>query len=159
MTTTTPSAAANAVVTAPPLNPQALRLAYAGLVPFILGTALVWLIGGRDLDQHTFVTTALSSYAALVISFLGCIYWGLAARQTDPVSQHFVIGVIPSVVAWIGVLMPPYSGLVLHGAMLVAGYMIDRRFYPQLGVAAWLVPRFRLSAIAAFCCFLAAAGS
>ena len=149
----------------PALNPQALRLAYAGLVPFIVGTALVWLIGGRDLDQHTFVTSALSSYAALVISFLGGIYWGLAVHQGDLSSQpsqqspHFVIGVIPSVVAWIGVLMPPYSGLVVHGAMLVVGYLIDRRYYPQLGVAPWLVPRFRLSAIAAFCCFLAAAGS
>ena len=150
---------AAALTKAPPLNPQALRLAYIGLLPFILGTALVWLIGGQDLDQHTFVTTALSAYAALVISFLGGIYWGLAARQTEPESQHFVVGVIPSVVAWIGVLMPPYSGLVVHGAMLVVGYLIDRRYYPQLGVAPWLVPRFRLSAIAAFCCFLAAAGS
>jgi len=55
--------------------------------------------------------------------------------------------------------MPPYSGLVVHGVMLVAGYLVDRRFYPQLGVAAWLTPRFRLSAVAALCCFLAAAGS
>ena len=154
------SAAANTIVNkAAPLNPQALRIAYGGLVPFIIGTALVWLIGGRDLDQHTFVTTALSAYAALVISFLGGIYWGLAARQTVPSPTPFVMGVVPSVVAWIGVLMPPYAGLVLHGAMLVIGYLIDRRFYPRLGAGAWLTPRFRLSAIAALCCFLAAAGS
>ncbi|WP_077037440.1 DUF3429 domain-containing protein [Pelomonas sp. KK5] len=152
--------AAVPIETAATPNRLALRLAYAGLVPFVIGTALVWLIGGRDLDQHTFVTTSLSSYAALVISFLGGIYWGLAARQTAPVSSRpFVIGVLPSVVAWIGVLMPPYSGLVVHGAMLVAGYLIDRRYYPQLGAAAWLTPRFRLSAVAALCCFLAAAGS
>ncbi|MDY0744295.1 DUF3429 domain-containing protein [Paucibacter sp. R3-3] len=154
-TTTVPAVAASAR----PLNPVALRIAYWGLVPFIVGTGLVWLIGDRDLEQHVFVTTALSSYAALVISFLGGIYWGLAARQPDGPSRPFVIGIVPSVVAWIGVLMPPYSGLVVHGVMLVAGYLVDRRFYPQLGVAAWLTPRFRLSAVAALCCFLAAAGS
>lgn len=145
--------------TALPLNPIALRLAHAGLVPFGIGTLLIWLIGDRNLDAHAFVTLALSAYAALIISFLGGIYWGLAFRQTIPSPQPFVWGVVPSLVAWIAVIMPAYAGLVLHGVMLVVCYLVDRRLYPALGASAWLTERFRLSGAAAFCCFLAAAGS
>ena len=55
--------------------------------------------------------------------------------------------------------MPPRAGLVLHGVMLVVCYLVDRRVYPVQGAAHWLTLRFRLSAVAGFCCFLAAAGS
>src|SRR5882672_7218101 len=142
-----------------PLNPHALKLANAGLAPFVLGAVLVWLIGDSNEEAHRFVTFALSAYAALVISLLGGIYWGLAFRQTIPSPQPFVWGSVPTLVAWVAVLMPPYAGLVLHGAMLVCCYLVDRRLYPALGASAWLNLRFRLSAVASLSCFLAAAGS
>ena len=141
------------------LNPIAARLAHAGLIPFGLGALLVWLIGDRSMEAHSFVTFALSAYAALVVSFLGGIYWGLAFRQSIPSPQPFVWGVVPSLVAWVAVVMPAYAGLVLHGVMLIVCYLVDRRLYPVLGASSWLTLRFRLSAVAAFCCFLAAAGS
>lgn len=139
-----------------PLNPVALRLGYLGLVPFVFGALLVWLV--RE-DAHPYVTAALSAYAATVISFLGGIHWGLAFRQTVPSPQPFVWGVVPALFAWIAVVMPPYAGLVVHGVMLIACYAVDRRTYPALGAAAWLTLRFRLSAVAALSCFLGAAGS
>lgn len=45
------------------------------------------------------------------------------------------------------------------GALLVACHLVDRRLYPGYGVAQRLTLRFRLSAIAAFSCFIGAAGS
>jgi hypothetical protein len=62
-------------------------------------------------------------------------------------------------VAWVAVVMPAYAGLVVLGAMLVVCYLVDRRVYPQHGVAAWLTMRFRLSAVASLSCFVGAAGS
>src|SRR6218665_1712569 len=143
---------------ASPVNPVASRLAYAGLAPFVIGALLVWLVAD-NLGAHAFVTLALSAYAGLVIAFLGGIHWGLAFRQTIPSPQPFVWGVVPTLVAWVAVVMPAYAGLVLHGVMLVVGYLVDRRLYPALGVSSWLTLRFRLSAVAALSCFLAAAGS
>jgi hypothetical protein len=140
-------------------NPVAQRLAHAGLLPFVLGALLVWVIGDRNVEAHAFVTYALSAYAALIISFLGGIYWGFAFREAEPSPQTFVWGIVPSLVAWIGVLMPAYAGLVVQGAMLVVCYSVDRRLYPQHGAAGWLTLRFRLSAVAALSCFLGAAGS
>ena len=135
------------------------RLGYAGLVPFVLGCALIWLIGDRDLDQHTFVSLGLSAYAGLVIAFLGGIHWGLSFARGLPGRQPLVWGISAVLLGWLGVLMPPYAGLALHGGVLIACYLVDRRVYPQLGAADWLTLRFRLTAVAALSCFLAAAGS
>lgn len=152
-----PAVAASASPPALPLNPLAQRLAYAGLVPFVLGALLVWLLAGHNDDAHAFVVLGLSAYAGVVVSFLGGIYWGLGMRQTIPSPQPFVWGVVPALAAWVAVLMPAYAGLVLHGAMLIVCYLVDRRLYPQLGARAWLTLRFRLSGIAALSCFLGAA--
>ena len=43
--------------------------------------------------------------------------------------------------------------------MLIVCYLVDRRIYPRHGMAAWLVLRFRLTAVASLSCFLGAAGS
>jgi hypothetical protein len=145
--------------TRPPLStlpPQVLRLGYAGLIPFVLGALLVWIVHA---EAHPYTTAALSAYAAVIVSFLGGIHWGVAFRESDPPLSLFVWGVVPSLVAWIAVLMPPSAGLVIHGAMLAVCYAVDRRIYPQYGLSRWLTLRFRLSAVASLCCFLGAAGT
>lgn len=136
--------------------PLALRLGYAGLLPFLLGAALVWTVRP---DAHPYVVTALSAYAGVIVSFLGAIHWGFGFARADAPPARFGWGVVPALVAWIAVVMPAYAGLVLHGTMLVVCYLVDRRVYPAEGAAHWLTLRFRLSAIAALCCFLGAAGS
>jgi hypothetical protein len=138
---------------------QAERLAYAGLAPFVFGTLLIWLIGDRDLEQHVFVSHGLSAYAALVISFLGGIHWGLGFTRGVPSQRALYWGVGASLLGWLGVLMPPYAGLALHGAVLIACYFNDRRVYPAYGAGDWLTLRFRLTAVSSLSCFLAAAGS
>ena len=135
------------------------RLGYAGLIPFVLGCLLIWLIGDRDLDQHAFVSLALSAYAGLVIAFLGGIHWGLSFARGLPGRQPLVWGIGATLLGWLGVLMAPYAGLALHGGVLIACYAVDRRVYPQLGAADWLTLRFRLTLVASLSCFLAAAGS
>ncbi len=138
------------------VNPIALRLGYAGLIPFVLGAALVWLVRA---DAHPYVTDGLSRYAAIVISFLGAIHWGLGFRQTIPSPAPFIWGVVPALLAWIASTMPPYAGLVIEGLLLIGCYVADRKLYPSLGASAWLTLRFRLSAIAALSCFIAAQGT
>lgn len=139
---------------APP--PLAQWLGYAGLLPFAGGALIVWLVRAEALP---FAAQALSAYAALIVSFLGGIHWGLALRQPAPSARLLTWGVVPSLVAWMAVMMPASSGLVLSGAMLLATWAVDRQTYPGLGVAHWLTLRFRLSAGAALCCFVGAAGT
>jgi Protein of unknown function (DUF3429) len=137
-------------------SPLALKLGYAGLAPFVLGALLVWLVNDA---AHPYVTLALSAYAALIVSFLGGIHWGIGFQLPAPPPTLFAWGVLPSLAAWLAVVMPPSAGLVVEGVMLVLCYLVDRRIYPEHGLAHWLTLRFRLSAVAAFCCFLGAAGT
>ena len=139
-----------------PLPLPARRLAYAGLLPFVVGTLLIWVVNEQALS---YVALGLSAYAALIISFLGGIHWGVGFAQARPPALLFSWGVVPSLLAWVAVMMPAHAGLVLSGAMLVACYLVDRKIYPGQGLARWLTLRFRLSAVAALCCFLGAAGT
>ena len=132
------------------------RLAYAGLLPFVAGSALVWMV--HD-DVHAYAALALSAYAALVLSFLGGLLWGLALREGAPASRSLEWGALLTLVAWPALLMPPSSSLVILALGLLASYAIDRRLYPLHGAGHWLKLRFRLSTVAALSCLLAAAGS
>ena len=138
----------------PPL--WALRLGYAGLAPFVIGALLVWLV---DTALTPFVMLGLAAYAAVIASFLGGIYWGLAMRS-DAATQRFAFGwgVVPSLVSAVAVIMPPWAGLVVLGALLIACYWVDRKHYGHYGLRPWLTLRFRLTVVASLCCFLGASG-
>lgn len=139
---------------APPV--WALRLGYAGLLPFVAGALLVHLVWP---DLHPAVALALLAYAGTIVCFLGGIHWGLAMRTAQPDTRLLAWGVVPSLVAWVALVMPPSAGLVVLGAMLVVCYLVDRRIYPAHGAQRWLTLRFRLSAVASLCCFVGAAGT
>ncbi len=134
----------------------ARRWTMAGLVPFVIGALLVWLVYDH---VRPYVSHTLSAYAGVVVSLLAGVHWGLAMRDSQVHPQLFGWSAALMLGAWIGVVMPPYAGLVVQGAMLVAGYMVDRKVYPAEGLSHWLTLRFRLSALAALSCFIGAAGS
>jgi hypothetical protein len=132
------------------------RLGHAGLIPFVAGAALVWLVHP---EAHPYAVLALATYASVIVSFLGGIHWGVAFRQEQPDPRLLAWGVVPSLVAWVAVVMPPEAGLVVSGVMLAVCYAVDRRLYLAHGLARWLTLRFRLSAVASVSCFLGAAGA
>ena len=102
----------------------------------------------------------LAAYAALIASFLGGIHWGLAWARTapgaEPAGIHLLWGVVPSLLAWPGLLMPPHAGLAWLGAVLVICYLVDRKLYPAAGLGRWLTLRWRLSAVATLSCLVGA---
>lgn len=141
------------------------KLGYAGLAPFIGGALFIWLLSGRlEPAPFNFVVEAVTTYAALIVSFLGGIPWGLvmlrqAAGETDRPAHHRALwaGISYSLAAWLALLMPPHAGLVVLGFLLIACYLFDRKRYPEMGMAGWLTMRFRLTVVASLSCFLAAA--
>ena len=142
---------------APDEHPWIRALGYGGLIPFVGLALLLWLV---EPGLQAFVAIGLTAYAALIVSFLGGIHWGHAWAQAslgrDLPRVHLGWGVTPSLLAWPGLLMPAYAGLVWLGALLVACYAVDRKLYPAAGLKPWLRLRFRLTAIAALSCFIGA---
>lgn len=141
----------------PPTPPLwALRLGYAGLLPFVLSAALVWTV---ETGLVPYVILALVGYGAAIASFLGGIHWGLAMREGPEVGRSsYIWGVVPSLLASIAVVMPAYAGLVVLGALLIGCYVADRKLYPRYQMQGWLTLRLRLTAVASLSCFLGASG-
>ncbi len=131
------------------------QLGYAGLLPFVLLAALMWLI---DAALLPFAAVALVGYAAVIASFLGGVHWGIGFMRGEAAQRtQFVWGVAPSLMAWLALLLSADAALLLLGLIVVLCYLVDRKLYPQAGLAHWLPMRLRLTVVAAACCVLGAA--
>ena len=125
----------------PPVVPRWLGL--AGLLPQLAVVAVV-LSGDGPLRF-----SALSmgyAYAALILSFLGGLWWGLAARADHPPEWIWVAAIAPSLIA-LGSAVPwalgePWPGpsLAVLGVALIAALGVDR-----LLVREGLTPRWWMS--------------
>jgi hypothetical protein len=99
------------------------------------------------------VRTALVGYGATIASFLGAIHWGLVMRQGPVQSVPSLLwGVLPSLLAWLALLLAPALGLLLITALLWACFAVDRVLYPRYRLQAWLPMRWRLTVVASFSC-------
>jgi len=125
-------------------------LGLAGLLPMAAFVCTV-LVGG---DQWRYAALALGwLYAALIFSFLGGLWWGLAAAAGDAAPGWlWGASVLPSLAA-LATLVPwligePWPGhsLVWLGIGILASPLIDRRI-AALGLAPnwWLALRLMLS--------------
>ncbi len=139
---------------------MALRLGYIGMVPFAVLALLTWVVGPDNHPaEHWRVTLLLSCYAAVSISFLGGIHWGLGFHSTAPTPMSFIWGVMPPAVSWLGAVMDPHAGLFVHAIMVVVCYLVDRKAYQTEQASDWLTMRFRLTIVASVSCLMAALGS
>lgn len=135
-------------------GPLGQVLGLAGLLPFVAGAVGLWLVDGA---ARAVVAQALVGYGALIVSFLGGIHWGLAARAgAAPPPLLLAWGVLPSLIAWPALLLPAQAALVLLAAALLLCLLVDRRLYPAHGAAALLPLRLRLTLVAALACVVGA---
>ena len=105
-------------------------LGYGGLLPFavlsvalLLGSSLPWLENVR-LDWW------LAAYAAIILSFLGAVHWGVALGMQDKLDEHdlgklLLFSVVPSVLAWFSLLLPIKWALFLLAGLVVLAYIVD----------------------------------
>lgn len=137
--------------TSPSLTAQGLG--YGGLVPFVGLALVIWL---WPIHQAP-AATALLAYGATIASFLGAIHWGLTMRDSQVQSTRLLAwGVIPSLVAWVALLLPAAQGMLLIAALLWACFAVDRVVYTRAGLRAWLPMRLLLTAIASLSCIASA---
>lgn len=110
----------------PPPLPRWLGL--AGLLPQL--AALAVLLSG-DSAHHFQALTLGYAYAALILSFLGGLWWGLAARAEAPPAWLWVAAIIPSLIAlasaipWSEGRPWPGPSLVVLGIALIAALAVD----------------------------------
>ncbi|MFW5453235.1 DUF3429 family protein [Thioalkalivibrio sulfidiphilus] len=117
------------------LPPVALvkALGYAGLVPF--GVGLLMLLAGMPLPRPA-AAGWLVAYGAVIATFLGAVHWGQALAGRFPAGQAgraMVWAVVPSILAWLTLLLPVTWALPLQAALFALILAVDARFGAQLG--------------------------
>jgi len=88
----------------------------AGLMPFYTFALLAWHDGLR-----TGALTAVVSYAAVILSFLGAVHWGRALARLESRNHigTLVFGVVPALLGWVALLLPVEFSLPMLTAGLV----------------------------------------
>jgi hypothetical protein len=99
----------------------ALLLTLLGLVPFV-----VFAFGavGHIPETAERMLIALIDYSTLILAFAGGVHWGLALLpEAARPSMRFGAGVLPLIVAWIGLVMAQMVSPSVALAVLVLGYL------------------------------------
>ncbi len=118
------------------LPPLALLLGLGGLVPFLAcGLGSVTAGGAVPPDR---ALLALIEYAAIILSFLGAVHWGLAlaapaqdhAASARPMPWHsgvegarLALGVLPALLGWGALLVSVAAAPAIALALLIAGFL------------------------------------
>jgi hypothetical protein len=123
----------------------------AGLLPQFACLAVLWF--GPDGWRWTGQALAWA-YAALIFSFLGGLWWGIAAsrqREGERVPRWlWAASVMPSLIAfmsfvpWVFGAAWPEPSLMVLGIAIVASLWVDRRIAPS-APAWWMALRIPLS--------------
>ncbi len=109
-------------------------LGFAGVLPFAI--TAVNLHSGWPLFDG-FALQVFIVYSAVILSFLGGIRWGLAARTEQAPASEYVIAIAPSLVAVTAVLLPrPHWQVLVLAAGFAAVGLVDH--LRPAGMPTWL---------------------
>lgn len=123
----------------------ALLPGLAGLIPFwVLALAVVLPTGLPPL----LALIAFITYGAVILSFVGAIWWGLAvaAGPGAPKAMMFLWSVMPALLGWLATLVSADLGVLVLAAGFLLQWLLDAGLvtrYPEI-MPRWV---FRLRTI------------
>ncbi len=122
-------------------------LTYAGAIPFLACAAILLFGQATGLGSlGQFAGQAITTYAAVIVSFLGGIQWGIALatheQQPQTAKSLFLLSVVPSLLAWAMLFLPNGSSRVVVAIFLIGFvWVIDALLHLQQVLPTWF---FRL---------------
>ncbi|MFK7858742.1 MAG: DUF3429 domain-containing protein [Granulosicoccus sp.] len=121
----------------------ALVLGLGGLIPFIGAALMTWFGQNHSVQQLAMVS--LSTYGAIILSFLGGVRWGNLLHDKDGLNRWMplTMSVVPSLIAWPALLLAPIPQLALLCAGFTLQYASDVAAEKRGEVPAWFL-RLRL---------------
>ena len=142
---------------------SALVLGWSGVFPFAL--LAVVIAAAANVTDTIDPKPALIFYAAIILSFMGGVHWGLAisaapidGAATSPQATRLGLSTIPALVGWLATLVPFGMAVALLIGAFIALFAYDNWAATQGWTPAWY-PRLRLQLTAAVVAALALAWS
>lgn len=91
---------------------QARLLGFAGLIPFLFCVPGFYFFND---PLHSLSLTGFTTYSAIILSFIGAVHWGYILTENTLNDANLIlgIGVIPALVAWLALLLPPLLTLII----------------------------------------------
>lgn len=115
-------------------------LGLAGLLPFLSHAVFSWLSPPSEL---TGVLRSQAHYAAVILTFLGALHWGVTLASPGIVDGRAVTrmlwSVLPSIFAWIVTLYPTRMALPLLWVGLLVAFFVDWLLYRDTPVPPWFM--------------------
>ncbi len=97
-----------------------LGLGLGGLLPFV-GCALATTVPA----YQGVAQTVMLAYAAVILSFLGAVHWGLVMSSDNPhrPGLRLVFGVVPSLIGWAALLVGQFGDMSLGLGLAAIGFV------------------------------------
>lgn len=118
-------------------------LACAGTIPFVVAAFI--LLFGNMLGMgmlRPLAAQGITTYTAIIVSFLGGIQWGLGIatyeQQPQTARSLFTLSVVPSLLAWAMLFLPASTSRIVVAIFLVGFvWIIDSLLYLQKVIPPW----------------------
>ena len=120
-----------------PLPELMWSLGYGGLLPFLaLSAALMYETSLPGLENVR-LDWWLAAYAAIILSFLGAVHWGVTLGMLDKLEQRerthlLLFSVVPGVLTWFALLLPIQGALFALAGLVTLVYVADTRLLFRL---------------------------
>jgi hypothetical protein len=127
-------------------------LGYLGLIPIVVSTIMIFL----DSYHLMFWRNMLLTYAVVILSFLGALHWAFAMTLDNLAAKKrqtmMVWSVLPSLIAWVALFIPPKFGFLLLSCFFVFALLMDIKLAKIVILPTWYIPlRFRLTVVMTSC--------
>ena len=132
-------------------------LGTGALVPYVALAGAVWATPEAYTPPLLFW---LSSYASVILSFLGAVHWGVAllhAEMNEGDRGVFMTwSIVPAMAGWVSLLMPIKTGLLMLIAIYAIQFAADRQLASRFQIPDWYLRlRGSLTPVAVLCLALA----
>lgn len=103
------------------MEKTARALGHAGVLPLLLAAVGIWLFDAAGVH---WMLDVFRAWSAVMLSFLGALWWGLVLAQPQNVPEGrrgsmLVGGAVPALIAGIALLLPALGGLIVAGVGFV----------------------------------------
>ena len=126
-------------------------LGYLELIPFLASSLLIWTN-----QAHQYAVQSLTIYAAVILTFIGGVHWGIAVQQSMNINSNrfryqFIYSVIPSLLAWVAIVFFNSSTLIILGFCFIVFWWLEKTHYQEHLPSWYLQLRNHLTLVASLC--------